>query len=143
MVADIAIAVKVSPAVQRKLDQGMTLSTQLPDIMKDGVLYVQSQIPGYPTAPSESRYVRTDTLGRSVTSLQGQADGALARVEPLGNHSVGYIGTNIVYAPYVIGEGTQAAVHQGRWYTLQSVVRGAIPGVVKIIRDGVIKHLGL
>lgn len=129
-------------AVQAKLQRGSNLSDSLRTGMKKGVLYVQSQVPGYPAPPAGSTYTRTGTLGRSVTSMQGQAPGALSRVESVGAHSIGYIGTNIVYAPYVIDENEVAFMHKGRWWTLQNVVKGAVDGVVKIIRAAISDRIG-
>lgn len=129
-------------AVQAKLQRGSDLRDALASGMKKGVLYVQSQIPGYPSPPENSTYTRTGTLGRSLTAMQGQAPGALSRVESVGAHSIGYIGTNIVYAPYVIDENEQASVHRGRWYTLQSVVKRAIPGVIKILKAAISERIG-
>ncbi|HPV07924.1 MAG TPA: hypothetical protein PLD57_12680 [Aggregatilineales bacterium] len=102
---------------------------------RKAVLYVQGEVPDYPPAPPGSTYSRTGTLGRSVTSLAGQAPGALSRVERAGGHTVGIIGTAIKYAQYVIDEERQAWMHEGRWWTLQDVVRNARDGIVAIYRD--------
>lgn len=123
------------------------------------VLYVHSQIPPYPPRPFtreggsifvserqrrwffaalargeiEVPYRRTGTLGRTVTSMKGAAPGALSRVETLASgRTVGIIGGNLKYLRYVVGEGEQYWMHAGRWYTLQEVVRNAVPGVIDI-----------
>ena len=142
MADDLQIKITVDPDLERKLAAGRTISNALPRVMKQAVLYGQSQIPGYPAPPDGSTYRRTGTLGRSLTSMQGQAPGALSRVTPLGNHTIGAIGTNIRYGPYVIGRDRQARVHRGRWYTLQSVIEDAKGGIVKIIRNGIMKYIG-
>lgn len=103
--------------------------------MRKAIIYVHSQVPSYPSAPPFSRYRRTGTLGRSVSSFS--ATGSLSRVESVGGGVVGYVGTNLSYAGYVIDEHQQAYMHRGRWYTLQSVVDDATDGIVKIIRAGV------
>lgn len=126
--------------VAAKIERGTTITTALEPAMKKSVLYVLSTVPGYPPASTESRYRRTDTLGRSVTSMS--AVGALSRVEPMGGGFAGIIGTALDYASYVIDESNQAWMHRGRWWTLQQTVRNAIPGVVRILRDAVNRHIG-
>lgn len=110
---------------------------KLEDVSKEGmeeaVLFVHSKMPRYPAKLEGSRYRRTGRLGASVTTLSGKAEGALSRVEVLSGRTVGVIGTNIVYAPYVIGEGTQSRVHSGRWWTLAEVVRGCADGIGRIL----------
>lgn len=101
---------------------------------RKAVTYVHGQVPGYPPPPATSTYRRTGTLGRSVTSFS--SEGALSRVEPMGSVVQGVIGTAIGYAPWVIDANRQAGPHRGRWYTLQSVVRGAWDGVKEILREG-------
>lgn len=120
------------------------LQTQLgPELERatlKAVTYVQGEVPDYPPPPPGSTYVRTGTLGRSVTSLAGRAPGALSRVEATGGRAVGIIGTNIRYAQYVIDEERQAWMHEGRWWTLQDVVRGARAGIVSIYQ-GMVRRL--
>lgn len=90
---------------------------QLPAVMDKtmgkAVLYFHSKIPGYPAPPTGSTYQRTGTLGRSYTT----------EVRHLGADIVGVIGSAVVYAPYVVDEQRQAAVHKDRWYTLIAVLR--------------------
>ena len=125
-----------------RLDRGSNLTRDvLPDAMKDAVLYTISQTPGYPSPPAGSRYQRTGTLGRSLTGLQGSAPMALSRVEPHGSVVEGYYGTNVTYGPFVVDEKRQAKVHQGRWFTLQGVVQKARPGIVRILKQSIIKRL--
>lgn len=124
----------------RKYDEIVSRVTDAKkDAMQEGVLYVHSQIPPYPAPPPASTYVRTGTLGRSVTTLQGNDPDALSRVETLGKDVVGYIGTKVLYAPYVLDETRQARAHRGRWYTLQKVVTDAVPKVRQIVRDRMVK----
>lgn len=92
--------------------------------------YVHSQVPDYPAPPPGSTYRRTGTLGRSITT----------RVEKLGRNWAGYIGTNVVYAPWVISSskvgsrGPQARVHIGRWFTLQQLVKSSGEAIYRIYR---------
>lgn len=95
------------------------------------VLFVHSRVPPYPPPPPESRYVRTGTLGRSITT----------DVRDVGSATVGVIGTDVVYAPWVIsakevgGRGPQAWMHRGRWWTLHGVVERARDKIVQIYQD--------
>ncbi len=92
------------------------------------VLYVHGTVPKYPPPPEGTRYRRTGTLGREITT----------EVESLGTSVVGIIGSPTVYAPWVISIeavgsiGPQAQVHRGRWWTLQGVVAKAKEAAVKI-----------
>lgn len=117
--------------VARRLARGERLGRELEPAMKAAVLYTQGQVPGYPPPPSGSTYRRTGTLGRSVTSQS--APGALSRVETLGSGVVGYIGTSIRYAPYVIDRNRQAWMHRGRWWLLQDVVERAVDGIRRVL----------
>lgn len=128
--------VKGHDKIDAKLQRvGGHVAEQLAPEMRQAITYVHSQVPGYPAPPATSTYRRTGTLGRSVTSFS--ATGALSRVESVGSGVVGYVGTNIDYAGYVIDEERQAYMHRGRWWTLQNVVRGAAGGIVRILEAGV------
>jgi len=93
--------------------------------------YVHSTVPPYPPPPPTSTYRRTGTLGRTIAT----------EVRPMGAKVVGVIGTDTVYAPWVISDksvgsrGPQASVHAGRWWTLQGVVSRAWNAVTNIYRD--------
>ena len=82
-------------------------------------------------------YRRTSTLARTITTS----------VKPMGNDFIGAIGTDVVYAPWVISSesygsrGPQAEYHKGVWWTLQGVVREAIKGAKDIYKDIVGKAL--
>lgn len=99
--------------------------------MKKSVLYVHSQVPGYPAPPAGSTYRRTGTLGRSVTTLAGGNVHALSRIEG-GPPVRGIVGTRLGYAGYVIDRLRQAWMHKGRWWTLQDVVQKSSGGIRKI-----------
>jgi hypothetical protein len=107
--------------VGRRLGRaGKTISDELYTTMDKAMQYIHSKVPPYPAPPPMSRYTRTGSLGRSITT----------KVEMVGSHDViGKIGSNIVYAPFVIGHEKQASVHKGRWYTLFDVVDKSMPRV--------------
>lgn len=116
---------------------GDGVGEMLEDATREAAFYVQSQIPPYPPPPPGSRYRRTGTLGRDITSVNA------VEVKRLGREVVGKLWTDLVYAPWVIseeevaGRGPQAWMHQGRWWILQAVARDARDGVVAIYRRAV------
>lgn len=82
-------------------------------------------------------YRRTSHLAGSITG----------EVRGIGNDWVGFVGTNVVYAPWVIseekvgGRGPQASYHSGIWYVLQKVVKDAKDGIIRIYRENVARAL--
>lgn len=107
---------------------------KLDAVLRDGVqatlLILWEKTPPYPAPPDGSKYVRTGTLGRTLGSdfgggrSSGQPE--IFGVKRIGQGSFeGRFGTNLEYAEYVIGDGTQAAQHQGRWWTLSSIAERA------------------
>lgn len=68
-------------------------------------------------------------------------------VRSLGSSFVGVIGTNEVYAPWVIsnkkiGErGPQANYHKGVWWILQEEVGKRFDDFIGIVRKEIAKHL--
>lgn len=157
------IRVKGLDRLERRLGGVAALRrTYLEPTMRAGVHYVHAQVPPYPpqthkpypfVSERQRRYVkaaiargeitvpyrRTGQLGRSITT----------RVDEIGGSVVGIIGTNVEYAPWVIsseptpdGIGPQAKYHQGNWWTLQEVVEGAFPGVVRLFERRLTDLLG-
>jgi hypothetical protein len=122
----------------RKLSDLGRISEWAQPLMMKAVLYVQSQVPPYPAPPPDSRYRRTGTLGRSITSKTA------VEVKGIGNDVVGTLGTAVVYAPYVISSerigsrGPQTRVHKATgWYTLQAVVEKSATGVMRVFEQGI------
>jgi len=111
-------------AIYKKFD------TFLEDATLQVVIYVHSKIPRYPPQPPTSKYRRTGTLGRTVTSLMGKAPSALSRVESMNGDVTGFVGTNLSYAFRVIDEDNQTKVHKRNgWWTLQEVVTSLRAGI--------------
>lgn len=111
----------ISEGLKREMEEGMD----------EAIKYVRQEVPGYPPAIPNSRYVRTRVLGNSLTT----------EVRSLGSEVVGVLGTETIYGPYVIGEERQARVHRGRWYTLQAVLRSAKDGIIRIFEERVQRML--
>lgn len=99
--------------------------------MEQGVLYVHQSMPPYPPARIDSRYRRTGSLGRSMTT----------EVRTMGATVTGIVGSAMPYAPLVIGT-EQAGMHRRRWWRLVDVVRQALPTVVRMIEARVAAAIG-
>lgn len=138
LIGDKELAAKL----QRMADAAPKIGS---DAMMESLLYLQSQTPGYPPAPPNSRYRRTGTLGRSVTSLASSNPDALTKVEPLrGNTITGTWGTRVKYAPDVIGRDTQRSIFAAiGWYTLEDVAERNIPGIETIWQKALRKLVNL
>lgn len=79
-------------------------------------------------------YVRTGNLGRSFTH----------RVESGGGFVRGYVANSVPYAPYVRGDGTQAAVHAGHWATMRKIVQEKTGQIIDFFSeaiDRIVSHL--
>lgn len=119
--------------------------TQLKDAMKvtmdAAMLALWENVPPYPPPPSDSTYVRTGTLGRTLGSGEagGKASGTpeVYEVRALGSGYEGHFGTNLEYAPYVIGDDTQAR-HMAHWWKVSAIAEKAnekIQGLFKTMAD--------
>jgi hypothetical protein len=109
-----------------KLDAGMEAA------MTETLLVMHESVPGYPTPPSNSSYRRTGTLGRTLgSSFEGGGGGTpeIFTVTKIGQSWEGRFGTKLEYAPYVIGDNSQAKVHKGRWWVLSEVAEKARPKI--------------
>ena len=92
--------------------------------------HVVGSVPEYPTQ-LPTKYRRTGTLGRSIGIGSPRPD--IFEVRPIGKGYEGVVGTNLSYAPYVIGSTTQAAHMRARnWWTMRDVARKAQPGVERL-----------
>ena len=93
------------------------------------------QIPGYPRPPANSTYKRTGTLGRTLGVSEGGhklGKPSIFEVRQRGSQfTSGSLGTNLDYAPAVIGD-RQDPVHSGRWWTLRGVATAATKAVVQL-----------
>lgn len=93
------------------------------------------KVPPYPQQDSGSSYRRTGTLGRSLgSSMQGGAGGnpSVYKIRSLGGGNVeGVFGTNLDYAPFVIGEN-QAGMHSSNWWNIKTIAQRAADKIEKI-----------
>lgn len=115
------------------------LKLNLPRGMKAAVLFVQGELPPYPAETPNSD--RTGTLGKVLTAFGssspvGENRGTpLSNVEEMNGRVVGVIGGRLNYLGWVVDEETQAAVHKGRWWVLQKVVRGLAGKIADVIAE--------
>lgn len=106
------------------------LNIELEKTTTQALLHLVGSVPPYPPARPESHYVRTGTLGRSI-GLGGMAD--IYEVRPVFGGYEARLGTNVEYAPPVIGDGTQTAFFKGRgWWTMKTILERAAPGIAKL-----------
>lgn len=104
--------------------------------MEASLLTLWESVPKYPNPPAGSTYTRTGTLGRSLGTSQGGGKGGgqpdIYEVKAMGAGGYeGSFGSRLDYAPYVIGDGTQA--HQNsHWWTISAVAERAVSKIEKL-----------
>ena len=136
---DEYIEIRFNPPdlVQRMQQYPQKLNQEMERTMKQSLAHVQGSVPPYPPARPDSSYIRTGTLGRSI-GLGGKAE--IYEVNRIGAGYEARLGTNLSYAPYVIGPNDQATQHKGRWWTMKTVIEKARPGVERLF-EGMAKRL--
>jgi hypothetical protein len=98
--------------------------------MEASLLTLGENVPAYPSPPPNSGYDRTGTLGRTLGSSGGKAD--IFESKKVGGGFEGRFGTMLEYAPYVIGDDTQAYMHAGRWWTIKDVAAKAAAKIERL-----------
>lgn len=94
-------------------------------------------VPPYPQQDPQAKYRRRGKLGKSLGSDEGGgASGgnpSIYSIRKLGEGNFeGKFGTNLEYAHYVIGEGTQAGMHSSNWWTIKTVAERAAEKVERL-----------
>lgn len=94
--------------------------------MRASLNILWSNVPPYPQKRNpESKYKRTGTLGRTLGSDEGGGklgEPDIFTVHRLSsNYLEGKFGTRLDHAEHVIGEGTQAEIHRGWWWTMKTI----------------------
>ena len=111
----------------RKYEQviGATLNASL--------LAIQENVPPYPQY--QSSYRRTGTLGRSIGLRSSKPD--IYETKLGSGYFEATYGSRLEYAPYVIGENTQAK-HMAHWWTLDgTVARKAEPKIKRLFEKAI------
>jgi hypothetical protein len=116
--------------------------------------YIRTEAFGRPTRPYKSKfksskqayyvvkilgekgkipYSRSGTLGKSIT-------GKVVEVTP--SSVVVAIGTNLKYAPYVIGDdGAQSNYHKGTWQTLSEDMKKGAAKIAKVAQSAYVAEI--
>lgn len=119
------------------------LSKVLETGMKASLLALWEKVPPYPNPPQDSTYRRTGTLGRTLGSSEGGGKGSatpsIYETRKLGNGMEGKFGTNLDYAPYVIGEQSQAR-HMRHWWKTSKIAKDAKSKIEQVWK-GIAKSL--
>ncbi len=101
------------------------LAQVMPIGMDASLLILWENVPPYAPEPPNSTYTRQGILGKSLgSSMSGGKSGGQPSIftsRKIGSGYEGRFGTNLGYAEYVIGEGTQAEIHEGRWWTIKKI----------------------
>jgi len=110
-------------------------NAELKDTLWDSLNIVWEKVLPYPPKSESSTYIRTGTLGRSLGSSEsgGRASGSpsIYQVKSQGPKVMfGEFGTNVEYAPYVIGDKEQIRIHKRNgWWTLVQIGERAKPKI--------------
>jgi len=127
----------------RGLDEIIQRMEKYPTELKEGMeatmdaslLVLWESVPAYPQRPQDSSYRRTGTLGRTLgSSINGGRIGSepeIYTVQQLGSGYEGRFGTNLEYAPYVIGDGTQSRYHY-MWWTMSTIAQRATAKITRL-----------
>lgn len=101
--------------------------------MQASLLVLWENVPPYPTVDNP---VRTGTLGRTLGSSEtGGKSGSppqIYQVKGMGSGMVeGRFGTNLEYAPHVIGDDAQAWMHY-KWWQMKDILAAAQDKIAKV-----------
>ncbi len=110
--ADITIDVDARAALDMLGALPERLDHAIRGAITDASVLLLREMKTYPTAPADSTYTRTGTLGKNWSK----------RIEGRGLEAVGIVGVNTNAAPYAryVQDGEfQASIHQDRWLTIQ------------------------
>lgn len=132
MAGGISVSISVSGLNQiigRMKSAPSKMRIYLSDAMRRSLEALREGVPPYPPERMGQKYIRTERLGSSMGSgfgggAQGMPD--IFEVAMSGNAVDGHYGSRVGYAEYVIGEGTQAWMHAGRWWTVKTVLKNAM-----------------
>lgn len=89
------------------------------------LVVIHENVPAYPPQKKDSTYIRTGLLGRSMGAAQsggiiGEPDVYL--LKKVGDGYEGEFGSNVTYAPQVIGEQSQKPLFKERgWWTTKTI----------------------
>lgn len=108
-----SVEVKGLPELLKKFAELEEMVAQLSAPTAEALSLLLERMQFYPAPPPNSTYERTGDLKASWQQTLIISSSSLT----------GRVFTNIPYGPYVQDEENQAGIHQGRWQTVQSVVK--------------------
>jgi hypothetical protein len=104
------------------------LAAGLDDASTDALEHeIRGPLSPYPPERPGQKYRRTYRLQHSLGSY----------VRPLPSEVQGVLTAAVSYAKWVINKGTQAWMHEGRWWTLQGEAIKLVPRILKRLQDNV------
>lgn len=128
---EIKITYTPPDLIQRMQAYPAQMAKETDRAMTETLLAVESSIPSYPPAPPTSKYIRTMTLGRSLTT-GGQYN--VSSKKPLGGADFeAFFGTTVFYAERVIGPA-QKLPWKKYWWTIYKVAKLATPKIDKVFK---------
>lgn len=112
---------------------------ELKTTMQASLHILTENVPPYPEQATNTDYIRTGTLGRSLGSgFTGGQTGQRPDIYEVRRESGGMyaatFGTRVKYAPYVIGDKEQAWMHF-RWWRISDVARRAQSKLTGLFND--------
>ena len=125
----------LEPVIEKFRKAPKTINHEMNKTMNASLNLLHENVPPYAAKPADSTYRRTGTLGQSLgVSQSGKKAGkpTVYSVSGKGNNTVGKFGTNLSYAQYVIDDDRQAYMHQGRWWTMSTVLERAKTKIVQL-----------
>lgn len=132
MTDEIIITTTPADLFQRLNGYPDKLAKEMEYTLNQSLHHVVGSVPEYPVQLPTS-YRRTGTLGRSVGIGSPRPD--IFEVKRIGQGYEGVMGSNLSYAPYVIGSRTQSGVMRSKnWWTMRTVAEKAKPGVERLFQ---------
>jgi hypothetical protein len=126
----------LSEIVERMKQYPQKVNESLRVTLQAALLVLWESVPPYPQADETSTYRRTGTLGRSLGSgMEGGKSGGqpdIYQVYSLGSAWEAKFGSNLDYAPYVIGDGDDQAWMHYRWWRVSVIKERAEAKVQKL-----------
>lgn len=136
MADEITVVTNPPDLIQRFNNYPRQLDAAMQKTAEAAILHIQGSVPAYPPPPSTSTYARTGQLGRSLgAGMSGGIAGqpSIRLIKKLGQGSYeATFGTNLDYAPQVIGTDSQKKPFKSYWWTMRVVGQKAMAGVLKL-----------